>query len=694
MSAKESIGRISRDERLEILEHELDERVKELACLHGISRLAEQVDISRDELLQGIVNLIPSALQYPKIACARITLEEDDVRTNNFMKTDWGLAEDVILKEERIGSIEVYYLEERPENEEGPFQMEERALIFTVCEYMAKIISRIKNEEELRRSEKKYSALVENTTDGIIILQNGEVRFANTASLKLVGYHPEEMVGKNFLDFVAPRNRELVMKRYAARMAGKEVPPIYEMSILKNDGSELPVEVNAGLIEYEDGPADLVFIRDITERKTAENAIGESEEKLRRILDSSPDAIIVTDLEGRITECNRATLEAHGYGSKEELIGKNDLDLVVPKDKERARRDIDKMLKKGKSFRSEYTQLRKDLTTFEAEVSASAILDHKGKPSSFVIISKDVTERKKADQAMREIKDSLAEAQRIAHLGSWDWDIVNNELRWSDEIYRILGLKPNEFGATYGAFMNCIHPDDRKEVQNAVDEAVFKKKSYAIDHRIVRPDGEERIVHEEARVSFDSGGKKPVKMIGIVQDITDRRKAELAREESEERFKRILESSPDPITVTDLEGNIIECNQAMLKTFGFSSKDEAIGLNALEYISPGNREEAMEQMALILQGGPAQNIEYTALTKDGKPFLTEVSTSIIPDADGNPLSFVAISKDITERKKAEVTLNEKMQELERYKKVTVGRELKMIELKERIEDLECAIAEA
>ncbi len=567
MSAKETIGRISRDERLEILEHELDERVKELACLHGISRLAERVDISREELLQGIVDLIPSALQYPEIACARMTLEEEEVRTDNFIETEWKLAEDVILKERKIGSIEVYYLEERAENEEGPFQMEERALIFTVCEYLARIIGRIRNEEELRRSEKKYSALVENTTDGIIILQNGKIRFANIASLDLAGYHPEEMVGNNFLDFVAPGSRELVMKRYAARIIGKEVPPIYEMSILKKDGSEVPVEVNAGLIVYEDGPADLVFIRDITARK-------------------------------------------------------------------------------------------------------------------------------RADETLKEIKDSLAEAQRIAHLGSWDWDIVNNELRWSDEIYRIFGLELNEFGATYGEFMDCIHPDDRKDVQNAVDEAVFKKKPYAIDHRIVRPDGEERIVHEEGKVSFDSEGKRPVRMIGIVQDVTDRRKADLARKESEERFRRILESSPDPITVTDLEGNIIECNQAMLTTFGFSSKAEAIGLNALEYISPESQEEALEHMMNALEQGHVRNVEYVSLTKDGKRIQTEVSASVIPDANGNPMSIVAITKDITERKKAEETLSEKMQELERYKEVTVGRELKMIELKERIKDLESAIAEA
>ena len=120
---------------------------------------------------------------------------------------------------------------------------------------------------------------------------------------------------------------------------------------------------------------------------------------------------------------------------------------------------------------------------------------------------------------------SLANAQRIAHLGNWEWNIVTNELRWSEEIYRIFGLTPQEFGATYDAFLNSVHPDDREFVKESVNKALYDKVPYSIDHRVVLPDGSERIVHEQAEVIFDSAGKA-IQMNGTVQDITERRHTE------------------------------------------------------------------------------------------------------------------------------------------------------------------------
>ncbi|MBI5809742.1 MAG: PAS domain-containing protein [Deltaproteobacteria bacterium] len=118
----------------------------------------------------------------------------------------------------------------------------------------------------------------------------------------------------------------------------------------------------------------------------------------------------------------------------------------------------------------------------------------------------------------------LADAQRIAHLGNWDWDIANNTLWWSDEIYRIFGLKPRQFGATYEAFLDSVHPDDRDFVKQEVFDALYKKKTYSIDHRIVLPDKTGRIVHEEAEVTFTNG--IPVRMMGTVLDITRQKEAE------------------------------------------------------------------------------------------------------------------------------------------------------------------------
>ena len=132
---------------------------------------------------------------------------------------------------------------------------------------------------------------------------------------------------------------------------------------------------------------------------------------------------------------------------------------------------------------------------------------------------------KKAERDLRKKEESLAEAQRIAHLGSWDWNIVANELHWSDEVFRIFGLAPQQFGATYDAFLESVHEDDRKSIIQAVDSSLTNPYyHYSIEHRVVRPDGSIRFVHERGEVTFDN--KKPVRMIGTVHDITERKLAE------------------------------------------------------------------------------------------------------------------------------------------------------------------------
>jgi len=141
------------------------------------------------------------------------------------------------------------------------------------------------------------------------------------------------------------------------------------------------------------------------------------------------------------------------------------------------------------------------------------------------LVGERTAELEKSNEQLRASETSLAHAQRIAHLGSWDWDIVNNTLHWSDEIYRIFGLEPQQFGATYEAFLNTVHPDDRAFVQKSVDEALYQNKPYSIEHRIVLPDGSVRVIQEQGDVTFDDSGE-PIRMLGTVQDITERKKME------------------------------------------------------------------------------------------------------------------------------------------------------------------------
>lgn len=157
--------------------------------------------------------------------------------------------------------------------------------------------------------------------------------------------------------------------------------------------------------------------------------------------------------------------------------------------------------------------------------------------STFANALAGIIERSRTEEDLKKSEHSLAEAQRIAHLGNWDWNIVTNDLHWSDEIYRIFGLTPREFGATYDAFLNYVHPEDREFVRSEVNKALAGDKEYSIDHRVVRPEGSVRIVHEQAEVMFDSKGS-PMRMIGTVQDITKEKLSEEKLKEAQNQLER------------------------------------------------------------------------------------------------------------------------------------------------------------
>lgn len=188
--------------------------------------------------------------------------------------------------------------------------------------YYVDINERKQAEEALRESEAKYSALVENSKDGIIIILEGVLKFINKASADIVGYSPKEMIGINFLNFAAPDYRELVLKRYADRIEGKDVPSIYEIELLRKDGKAIPVELNAIRIDFEGKSADLAVIRDITDRKRVEEELRRSEERYRMIFEQSPLGIIHFDQKGVIVDCNEKFVEIMG-SSREKLIGFN-----------------------------------------------------------------------------------------------------------------------------------------------------------------------------------------------------------------------------------------------------------------------------------------------------------------------------------------------------------------------------------
>lgn len=266
------------------------------------------------------------------------------------------------------------------------------------------------------------------------------------------------------------------------------------------------------------------FNRMAGEVEERSRALSESEEKYRGLVEAINDWVWEVDEDLVYTYVSPRVRSILGY-EPEEIIGKTPWVLMPPEEAERVKKDVAEAMGKREPFNAyENTNIRRDGSIVVLETNASPIFDSKGAFRGYRGIDRDITERKAAENALRVSESRLANAQRLASLGNWDWDIVTNELHWSDEIYRIFGVAPREFGATYDAFLGYVHPEDRDKVITAVDGALYDKKYYSIDHRVVLRDGTEKIVHEEAEVVYDDG--RPLRMSGTVQDITERKKAE------------------------------------------------------------------------------------------------------------------------------------------------------------------------
>ncbi len=249
----------------------------------------------------------------------------------------------------------------------------------------------------------------------------------------------------------------------------------------------------------------------------------EENHKLFRAIEQSPSSVLITDTNGNIEYVNPEFIKTTGY-SHEEVIGENPRILKSGKQSPEVYKQLWDTITSGKEWRGDFLNKKKNGELFWETLSISSVKNDKGSITHFVCVKLDDTERRLTEESLKKSQASLAEAQRIAHIGNWTWKITSNEIEWSDEVYQIFGLTPQEFGDTYEAFLNYVHPDDIEMVKKSINKALYEKEPYSIVHRIVDQDGRERTVHEQAEVTFNN--EEPIRMIGTVQDITERKKTE------------------------------------------------------------------------------------------------------------------------------------------------------------------------
>jgi PAS domain S-box-containing protein len=260
-------------------------------------------------------------------------------------------------------------------------------------------------------------------------------------------------------------------------------------------------------------------------------------------------------------------------------------------------------------------------------------------------VKKNMAERSKsyAEEALRLSEERMFKAQKMAHVGNWEWDIVNNQLYWSEEVYRIYGRDPEQFVPTFGAVREAMHPDDLEPFAQAVNAAIYERKSFEMDYRIIRPDGTERTLHTIGEVFYDPTGK-PLSKTGTVQDITERKQIE----ESLLLFKDLLNRSNDAIFVNEPgTGRFLFVNDKACNSLGYDRR-KLLGLRTMDIEAKFPDQSAWDAHVSEVRNKGAMVLEGFQKRTDGTTFPVEVNVSymILNGKD----YMVAVARDITERK--------------------------------------------
>lgn len=359
------------------------------------------------------------------------------------------------------------------------------------------------------------------------------------------------------------------------------------------------------------------------------------------------EGITITDTDANILDVNNGFSQITGY-TPEDVVGKNS-----------------NILSSGQHDAAFYHQLWAELANrgfWEGEIynrgkagnifcewlRINTVYDHNKRPVNYVAIFSDITKRRARENELQQNREMLNIAQEIAKIGSWDWDIIEDELYWSLETYRILGLEPKEGKTHYEAFLTSIHSDDREYVVTAINESTIIGKPFALEFQIVRPDGEIRIIKGQAEVTHNEDGKA-VRMVGTIHDITELKQAEYELAMSDNVFNTAAEG----IMVTDRSNRILRVNRAFSNITQYS-EEEVIGLHPQRLLQSGRHDpEFYQSLWHTLNSEDHWSGEIWNLRKDGELFASHQNITVVRNVHGNIVQHISIFSDITERKRAE-----------------------------------------
>ncbi len=505
-------------------------------------------------------------------------------------------------------------------------------------------------EEALRGSEERYRILVELAHDGIMRTEGREriITFANRRMAEMLGYTVEELVGKRYMGLVHPDEKEEALQNIKSDLASGK-PATYMRRLVKKDGSAVHTIVSASLVnpgnQTELSPGILI-VADITEQKEMEEALRGSEGRFRGIAERSLDIMYTLDLDGRISYVSPATERMLGY-KPEEMVGTLIQNYVPKSDIPKVTQVLAEALIHDSLKSLEFNVLKKDGSTAPVEVNSSSILKD-GKIVGFQGIVRDITERKKMEEELRESGEKYRQLVELAQEGIMMMN-PSYEITFANPcMAEILGRKPGELvGSSY---LSLVPPEDRESVHENARKMREGKTPLQHERALLRADGERITLLVSGTPLFDSKGTY-IGELGVFTNITRRKQIEEALRQTEQRLLSIVENLHDPLAIVG-EDRGIELVNRQVERYGYKP-EEMIGERFDRFLTPESLKVVAERYEKRRRGEPVPSVyEVQFYTKNREVREMEVSASLISMGEGKTKTIAAL-RDITERKRLE-----------------------------------------